>query len=410
MKKILLAAIMALLLWAVPAFAVTPITPGDTELVMYADDFTAGGFVPVSMSPYNGYTHAQRLCPQNALGPFDAVPGTGFNEKFFGVASRAWTHYTFEDQFMNVDGAPDIEFAEVTWGSGNSWHVEAVKVYLTGAIVRNEEGELVEYGTVDDGIGYYAGIAWNRTGIQYVSEARRIELAESYGPADRDYDSNEFYFSGTFGWTQFNLPAGVVCAEGIYLVDITSEVYAEGGAGGTYTSGTGALVTAVICPIGNAEDVTIVPGTGNTDGYDLDAIRVYRCILGGDDTATGMGTAILENGTWFMYNYVSGCSPQIFNIQAGNPKNELNIIGTFTVACSGIAPDCQFTITYDIDDSIIKNGYEYNIVVVDEHLAISDQPNFTAVPGQDDNRDFGVPFEDSDCNFYVFAHFAVEYR
>ena len=36
--------------------------------------------------------------------------------------------------------------------------------------------------------------------------------------------------------------------------------------------------------------------------------------------------------------------------------------------------------------------------------------NFTAVPGQDDNQDFGVPFSDADGNFYVFAHFSIGFK
>jgi hypothetical protein len=49
-------------------------------------------------------------------------------------------------------------------------------------------------------------------------------------------------------------------------------------------------------------------------------------------------------------------------------------------------------------------------VVVDEHLAISNSANFKAKPGRDDNADFGVPFFDADGEFYIFAHFEVEYR
>lgn len=410
MKKTLLALVslsLILSLFGVPAFGVTPLDPTDPYLVMYADEVAdAGPVVPVKMGPYNGWTHAQRLCPDNALGVFDAMPGvSGFNERFFAVASREWVEYAFEDKFMNVDGVPDIEFAEVTWGSGNSWQVEAVLVYLTNATIRNGDGEIVEYGNTDNGIGYYAGIAWNRTGIAYVAPARRIEIAESYLPGvDRDFDQNSFYWANTIGWTQFNLPEEVVCAEGVYLVDITADVYGEGGNGGSYLNGSGSLVTALNCPIEGPDDVSATSGyTGNTDGYDLDAMRVFRCIPGGDDSATGMGNYILPQGQWFMYNeYPEGP----YDIQAGNPKEGENIIGFYNITDN---VDGTYTATYSFNNTIEKFGYEYEIVLGDEHLAISDEMNFTGAPGRDDNADFGEPFS-AEEPFFVFGHWEVEYR
>jgi hypothetical protein len=403
---------MTVAIGTAPVFAVTPVNPEDPALVMYANQvYAQGNVVPVKMGPYNGWTHAQRLCPENALGEFDAMPGVAsFNERFFGVASRAYVQYSFDGSFGNVDGVPDIEFCEVTWGSGNSWHVEAVLVYLIGATVRDENGDVAPYAGNDNEIGYYAGIAWNRTGVAYVSEARRIEIAESYlSGVDRDYDSNEFYYSGTFGWTQFNLPSEVVCAEGIYLVDITAAVYAEGGAPSTYTNGAGSLVTALNCRIDESDDVLAVAGyNGNTDGYDLDAIRVYRCPpCIGDDTATGSGTAILPKGTWFMYNqYIADGSPQCFDLQAGNPKDGVNIVGEYCITDNA---DDTFTATYEFDDYYYYEGWRYDIVVGDEHLGISQSMDFTAVPGLDDNQDWGELFE-ADVPFYIFAHFEVEYR
>jgi hypothetical protein len=384
MKRLyLLILILILSLCAAPAFAATPVNPDDPALVMYATNYTAGDVVPVELPSAN----VARLNPENALGPFDASSSSdpAFNNKFFAVASRTWTEYTFDANFMNVDGVPDIEFAEVTWGSGNSWHVEAVKVYLIDAMVRNAEGQIVPYGATDDGIGYYAGIAWNRTGIQFVPQARRLEITQSYGPVGvtRAYDTNTFEYSGVFGISKFNLPEEVVCAHGIYLVDITKDVYAEG------------------TPEGQTSPASTY--TGNTDGYDLDAIRVYRCIPGGGDSATGMGTPILAKGNWFMYNvYPQGP----YNIQAGNPKNGTNFIGTYNIEPS----DGAYIATYNLNPTITKNGYIYDIFLIEEHLAISNSMNFTAVPGQDDNADFGVPFPDDDGNFYIFAHFKVEYR
>jgi hypothetical protein len=422
MKKSLLffvALTMILPLCAAPLLAVIPVNPADPILLMYADNFTAGPVVPVKMGPYNGWTHAQRLCPANALGKFDAMPGiASFNERFFGVASREWTEYTFPGMFMNVNGAPDIEFAEVTrGGNANSWMVEAVKVYLTGAYVRDAEENVVPYVPVDEetGIGYYAGIAWNRTGIQFVPQATRLAITESYLPdVIRAYDTNTFKYDGdNIGWTQFNLPEEVVCAEGIHLVDITKDVYAVGGAGETYTGSAGALVKVVNCPIYSEADITTVTHydsgiqyTGNTDGYDLDAIRVYRCIPGGSRIATGSGARMLEDGTWFMYNYYDGTIGS-FPIQAGNPKNGPNIIGKYTITANG---DDTYTVTYDIDDTIVMDGYIYNIMEMESHLAISDTMNFTVKSDQDDNHEFGVPIYDADGKFFIFAYWAVEYR
>ncbi|MDF2531964.1 MAG: hypothetical protein K0Q65_1545 [Clostridia bacterium] len=100
-----------------------------------------------------------RLNSANALDIFDAVQSDGVaaNQKFYAVASNEWTTYTFDGNFMNVDGAPDISFCEVTWGS--VWHPEATLVYLSGAYVRDEDGKVVPYQGNDDGYGYYAGMA-----------------------------------------------------------------------------------------------------------------------------------------------------------------------------------------------------------------------------------------------------------
>ena len=86
-------------------------------------------------------TQAPRLNPANALGTFDALQ-TGGDGKMFSVASQTWTDYTFDDKYYNVDGPADIEFAEVTW---SRWHVEAAKVYLTDAYVRDGSGNVVPY-------------------------------------------------------------------------------------------------------------------------------------------------------------------------------------------------------------------------------------------------------------------------
>ena len=126
---------------------------------------------------------------------------------------------------------------------------------------------------------------------------------------------------------------------------------------------------------------------------------------GGEDSATGLGTPILSKGTWFMYNEynvsnVPDGSSVSYDIQAGNPKNGVNIIGSYQVTSIGGG---TYTVTYDFDEGV---------TVVDQHLAISDSMNFTAKPGQDDNQDFGKTFSadaDSDGNLYIFAHFSVAY-
>ena len=117
-----------------------------------------------------------------------------------------------------------------------------------------------------------------------------------------------------------------------------------------------------------------------------------------NDSATGSGEPILSKGTWFMYNEYTG-DPGSFEIQAGNPKNGENIIGSYEITHN---VDGTYTATYDMDPGV---------KVDDAHLAISDSPNFTAKPGQDDNQDYGKPFSDpSDTGtFYIFAHFSVEY-
>lgn len=121
------------------------------------------------------------------------------------------------------------------------------------------------------------------------------------------------------------------------------------------------------------------------------------------DSATGDGTRIRDKGSWFMYNtYPDGP----YDIQAGNPDDGIKIIGSYDVAKDGD----MYTVTYAMDATIEMNGYIYDIVVVDEHLAISDAPDFMGKPGRDDNQDFGTAFYDADGDFYIFAHFAVEYQ
>ena len=100
---------------------------------------------------------------------------------------------------------------------------------------------------------------------------------------------------------------------------------------------------------------------------------------GGQDSATGLGTPIQSDGSpWFMYNEYSGGS-STYDIQAGNPKNGENIIGSYQVTHNA---DGTYTVTYNFDGGV---------AVVDQQLAISDSMNFTAKPGKDDNRTSECP-------------------
>jgi len=289
--SILLTIAMIMALIPMTAFAAVPVTPLDPSLVMYATNFTVGDIVSANFDPYSPESQIDRLNPSNALGLFDAIAPEGVSDFFFATAARNWSHFTFADKFMNVDGAPDIEFAEVTWGVGGSWHTEAMMVYLTGAYIRDINGNVVPYGATDDGIGYYAGIAWNRIGLEYVDEAIRLAKTQSYFPGTRDFADNVFYRSGDYGtFTQFHLPDEVVYAEGIYLVDITKNVY-DLAYPATYLNvpnGNESTSDALVTLNSNAWDIinytkitandviAVYGSNGNTDGYDLDAIRVYK--------------------------------------------------------------------------------------------------------------------------------------
>ena len=147
-------------------------------------------------------------------------------------------------------------------------------------------------------------------------------------------------------------------------------------------------------------------------GMLLDGVSLVNTEPVGRDSATGIGARILPKGTWFMYNSTYGITwPGVggnlqFQIQAGNPDGGLKQIGFYVVWNRGGG---WYEAEYVIDPTIEINGVEYEIVVTDEHLAVSDSMNFTAKPGQDDNQDFEVPFYDADGQFYIFAHVEVEY-
>jgi hypothetical protein len=431
------AALSASIVTLPSAFAATPDFPEDQA--MYAVAYTAGdpaaveGVEGVNFDAYNPATHPARLNPNNVLGPFDALQtdGATANQKFFGLAARTWTNYTFEQAFRNVGGTPDLEFAEVTW---SSWHTEAALVYLTGAKVL-ENNIAVPY-PGDDGYGYLAGIVWNKIGIQGLSAAARDSIAQSYLPAGvtRTFAANTFSQVGNFGLSNFYLPEEVYSAVGVTLVDITADVhglyeptlsYHNSGAlnnGCRVTLNPGWDGTSVI----TSADVTAVCGLGidgNTDGYDLDAIRVYKAApeeasdsaTGAQDSQTGFGERIKPKGTWFMYQTYTDPDPTTmqpdvcYPVQAGNPADGVRIIGEYCITDLGGG---QYVVNYDLDATIHLGAWTYDILVPVEHLGIDNQApmSFTANPGTDDNADFGVPFSDSDGMFYVFAHFEVVYQ
>lgn len=425
MKTIFVLLAVILLIWATPIFAATPVDPSNPDLMMYANAYDDGDFAPVNIGTYFPGYHPARLNPANALGPFDAIqsdPTSAYNsnEDFFSLASRVSTTYTFAGTFANVDGVPDIQFSEVTWGASSAWHPEAAKVYLTGAYVKGAGGIAVPYIGNDDGYGYYAGIIWNKTGLIGITDARRLQITESYFSGTRDFEGNTFYQDGNFAIGEFNLPEEVVCATGITLVDVTKDVYVEfqplsyyQPAGGTYITGINSTWDGT-CVIVNSY-LTFGTGIGgSTDGYDLDAIRVWKCPPVITNSACGMGD-IIKKGNWFMYNtyhdtdLATPGNNVTYNIQLGNPKGGINTIGTFWVEDLG---SNQYEVNYEINDeiSVTIGDWIYNYVVVAEHLGISDTMNFTASPGTDDNQDFGMPFTDSNGNFYIFAHFTVGYE
>lgn len=247
MKKklsLLMAMIMVLSLAVTPGFGAVP---RDDGLIMYATGSTTGPATPYVITP-------SRTNPANAYGPFDAIQNAGEN-LFYSLASHEYSKFTFGDEFYNIvdtDMLTDMQFSEVTWG--DTWHPEAALVFLTGAKI-GDINTNVPYVPLDGGFGYFAGIIWNKVGIQNVAALARTNVVNSYalnyGVETRAFIDNTYGLDGNFGITRFRMPEEVVSADGVVLVDITHLVYNMAGTtrGSTYSSG--------------------------KDGYDLDAIRVY---------------------------------------------------------------------------------------------------------------------------------------
>lgn len=247
MKKklsLLMAMIMVLSLAAIPGFGAVPL---DTGLEMYASGSTTGPATPYVITP-------SRTNPANAYYEFDAIQNAGEN-LFYSLASHEFSKFTFGDEFYNIedtDTLTDMQFSEVTWG--DTWHPEAALVFLTGAKI-GDINTNVQYAPLDGGFGYFAGIIWNKVGIQNVAALARTNVVNSYADLydveSRIFIDNTFGLDGNFGITKFRMPEEVVSADGVVLVDITHLVYnmATSSRASTYSSG--------------------------KDGYDLDAIRVY---------------------------------------------------------------------------------------------------------------------------------------
>ncbi|MBD3108540.1 hypothetical protein IEO70_09180 [Bacillus sp. AGMB 02131] len=374
-KKVYVTAASALLLQSLAAPLVGAVSV-DNCTEMYAKDFTAGN--PVNVLT----TNEVRLNPANALGEFDTTQ-IGNENAFYAVASHDYTTYTFAQDFYNVDGHYDIQLAEVTWGT---WHPEAVKVYLTGAVIKDANGNKVQY----DG-DYYVGIAWNKVGSDLIknlppdsiADQLNTKLGSDYFTAEDFANKINTSVDSNITTADINLPDEIVYAKGVKLIDITTETYRLGTErqAATYDQ--------------------------STDGFDLDAIKVYAPNapeLSGD-SATGLGTNIMKKGTWFMYNPYNG-TENTFKIVAGNPKNGETVIGTYTVTDNG---NGTYTVHYDMYDTVTIDGYEYEIEVTNEHLAISDGLFKSASPGKEANQQFDKAFEDADGQFNIFAHFEVEY-
>lgn len=247
MKKkisLLMAMIMVLSLAVTPGFGAVP---RDDGLIMYATGSTTGPATPYVITP-------SRTNPANAFGPFDAIQNAGEN-LFYSLASHEYSKFTFGKDFYNIvdtDMLTDMQFSEVTWG--DTWHPEAALVFLTGAKI-GDINTNVPYVPLDGGFGYFAGIIWNKVGIQDVTALARTNVVNSYalnyGVETRAFIDNTYGLDGNFGITRFRMPEEVVSADGVVLVDITHLVYTMAGSSraSTYSSG--------------------------KDGYDLDAIRVY---------------------------------------------------------------------------------------------------------------------------------------
>jgi hypothetical protein len=170
---------------------------------------------------------------------------------------------------------------------------------------------------------------------------------------------------------------------------------------------------------GTATDICGNPGALSPASDD-------SCYFGwSDDTLTGLGykesqfntgktfATITKKGTWFMYLTVTPTSipdgqSLTFDIQAGNPKNQLVDVGDITITRTGTS----YTIDRVLDTNVLFAGdpYLYGLYLTDEHLAVDTDRtmSFTGKPGRDDmGYEYPYTFTDSDGYFFVFAHWGA---
>lgn len=175
----------------------------------------------------------------NALGAPDATQ-TGGDNKFTGLRYYDEATYSFHGAtkrlIANYPGDdPDLSLIEVTWGTG--WHVEAVDVYLVGAVTRNGDGLLSPPSTEPVKIG----TAFNKVGIE------------------KGYDGGlecTYTASGNFGYTNIFFPDNIAYAEAVQLKDVTSSYNEPTPTSKTYKS--------------------------YDEGFDLDALKAWYTIEAGN--------------------------------------------------------------------------------------------------------------------------------
>lgn len=215
----------------------------------------------------------ERSNPLNAIGGYRADQ-IGNEHKFYSTEYYDNTTFVYGtpkyddsgtltggNTIWNIPGDKDIEMCEVTWG--DNWYVEGVKVYLKNAVVRNENGDLVDYVPQTpleiENNGYYAGIAWSKIGMDESKFPQREKYEAHFNELhpNRTFKQSTFRQDGNFLFTQFDLPDDVVAASGIVLVDLANDLYKNNVFGeklyfdSVYQSSPG--------------------------GFDLDAISAYAC-------------------------------------------------------------------------------------------------------------------------------------
>lgn len=138
----------------------------------------------------------------------------------------------------------------------------------------------------------------------------------------------------------------------------------------------------------------------------------YGWIPDGGDTATGMGEDI-DGKNWFMKNSfdvadweIGDCSEPVA-IQAGNPKNGTNSVGTYSVMKTG---ENKFQIVYGVNSEIITD--EWKVELNDPKIWMNCDGNFISTPGNQKGHATKVgtnEFEFTGNTLHIFAHFDAAY-